>query len=75
MGRQSPKADCPFLDAILSSGITAHLMHSAEASHIGSLFEENGWSVERYGEADFSFPQHTPIIADREARLEQLSGD
>jgi len=52
-GRQSPKADRPFLDAILSSGITAHLMHSAEASHIGPLFEENGWSVERYGEADF----------------------
>ena len=55
-GRQSPKADRPFLDAILSSGITAHLMHSAEASHIGPLFEENGWSVERYGEADFSLP-------------------
>ncbi|MED6346174.1 MAG: 50S ribosomal protein L11 methyltransferase [Candidatus Thermoplasmatota archaeon] len=59
-GRQSPKADRPFLDAILSSGITAHLMHSAEASHIGPLFEENGWSVERYGEADFSLPAAFP---------------
>ncbi len=55
-GRQSPKADRPFLDAILSSGITAHLMHSAEASHIEPLFEEHGWAVERYGEADFALP-------------------
>ena len=55
-GRQSPKADRPFLDVILSSGITAHLMHSAEASHIEPLFEEHGWAVERYGEADFALP-------------------
>ena len=55
-GRQSPKADRPFLDAILSSGITAHLMHSAEAGHIEPLFEEHGWAVERYGEADFALP-------------------
>jgi putative methylase len=55
-GRQSPKADRPFLDAILSSRVPSHIMHSAEASHIGALFEGHGWSVERYGEADFPLP-------------------
>jgi putative methylase len=55
-GRQSPKADRPFLDAILSTRVSSHLMHSAEATHIEPLFEEHGWSVERYGEADFSLP-------------------
>tara|TARA_B100000927_G_scaffold48634_1_gene35501 strand:- start:3150 stop:3818 length:669 start_codon:yes stop_codon:yes gene_type:complete len=55
-GRQSPKADRPFLDAILSSQIISHIMHSAEASHIEPLFEGQGWSVERYGEADFALP-------------------
>lgn len=55
-GRQSPKADRPFLDAILSTRVSSHLMHSADASHIEPLFEDNGWSVERYGEADFSLP-------------------
>lgn len=55
-GRQSPKADRPFLDAILSARVTSHLMHSAEATHINPLFEEHEWSVERYGEADFALP-------------------
>ena len=55
-GRQSPKADRPFLDAILSSQIISHIMHSAEASHIEPMFEGKGWSVERYGEADFALP-------------------
>ena len=55
-GRQSPKADRPFLDAILAARVSSHLMHSAEATHIEPLFEEHGWFVERYGEADFSLP-------------------
>ena len=55
-GRQSLKADRPFLDAILSTRAPSHLMHSAEATHIESLFEGQGWSVERYGEADFALP-------------------
>ena len=55
-GRQTPRADRPFLDSIISTRVTSHLMHSAEASHIEPLFVENGWSVERYGEADFSLP-------------------
>jgi predicted RNA methylase len=55
-GRQSPKADRPFLDEILSNRLPTHLMHSAEASHIEPLFESQGWFVERYGEADFSLP-------------------
>ena len=55
-GRQSPKADRPFLDAMLSAQVNSHLMHSAEATHIDPLFEEHGWSVERYGEADFALP-------------------
>jgi putative methylase len=53
-GRQTAKADRPFLDAILSSGLPAHLLHSAEASHIAPLFEASDWSAERYGEADFA---------------------
>ena len=55
-GRQTAKADRPFLDAILSSGLPAHLLHSAEASHIEPLFEASDWSTERYGEADFALP-------------------
>jgi len=55
-GRQSPKADRPFLDAILSARVSSHLMHSGEASHVEPVFEEQGWSVERYGEADFALP-------------------
>ena len=55
-GRQSPKSDRPFLEAILSNRAPSHLMHSAEASHIEPLFEEHGWCVERYGEADFPLP-------------------
>ena len=55
-GRQSPKADRPFLDAMISARVTSHLMHSAEANHIEPLFEGHGWSVERYGEADFALP-------------------
>jgi len=55
-GRQSPRADRPFLNSILSARLPSHLMHSAEANHIGALFEEHGWSVERYGEVDFPLP-------------------
>jgi len=55
-GRQTPSADRPFLEAILSTGVPAHLLHSAEATHIQSLFENEGWSAERYGEADFALP-------------------
>ncbi len=55
-GRQTPRADRPFLDSIMSARVTSHLMHSAEASHIEPLFEGHGWFVERYGEADFSLP-------------------
>jgi len=55
-GRQYPKADRPFLDAILSAQLPSHLMHSAEASHIEPAFKGQGWSVERYGEADFALP-------------------
>ena len=62
-GRQSPRADRPFLDAILSARLPSHLMHSAEASHIEPAFKGQGWSVERYGEADFAlraaYPHHS----------------
>ena len=55
-GRQTPKADRPFLEAVLSTGVPAHLLHSAEARHIEPLFDDAGWTVERYGEADFALP-------------------
>ena len=55
-GRQAPRADRPFIDSIMSARTTTHLMHSAAASHIEPLFEDQGWSVERYGEADFALP-------------------
>ncbi len=55
-GRQTLGADRPFLEAILSTGAPAHLLHSAEATHIRPLFEDAGWSTERYGEADFALP-------------------
>jgi len=55
-GRQTPRADRPFLEAMIAAETPAHLLHSAEASHIRPLFEEAGWSTERYGEADFALP-------------------
>lgn len=55
-GRQTPKADRPFLDTILREETNAHLMHSAEANHIKSFFGINGWISERYGEAEFALP-------------------
>ena len=55
-GRQTPRADRPFLEAMISAMAPAHLLHSAEATHIQPLFEDAGWSVERYGEADFALP-------------------
>ena len=55
-GRQTSRADRPFLEAIIAASAPAHLLHSAEATHIEPLFDEAGWSVERYGEADFALP-------------------
>ncbi len=55
-GRQTPRADRPFLEAMIAASTPTHLLHSAEASHIRPLFEEAGWSAERYGEADFALP-------------------
>ncbi len=55
-GRQTPRADRPFLETMLSTGVPTHLLHSVEATHIQSLFEDAGWSAERYGEADFALP-------------------
>ncbi len=55
-GRQTPRADRPFLEAMIAAAAPAHLLHSAEASHIQPMFEEAGWSAERYGEADFALP-------------------
>ena len=55
-GRQMSRADRPFLEAMIAAEIPAHLLHSAEAIHIQPLFEDAGWSAERYGEADFALP-------------------
>ncbi|MEE3113887.1 MAG: methyltransferase [Candidatus Thermoplasmatota archaeon] len=55
-GRQTPRADRPFLKAMIAAAVPAHLLHSAEATHIQPLFEEAGWTAERYGEADFALP-------------------
>ncbi len=55
-GRQTPRADRPFLEAMIAAAAPAHLLHSADATHIRPLFEDAGWSAERYGEADFALP-------------------
>ena len=55
-GRQTPRADRPFLEAMIAAAAPAHLLHSAEATHIQPLFEDAGWSTERYGEVDFALP-------------------
>ena len=55
-GRQTPRADRPFLEAMIATATPTHLLHSAEATHIQPLFEDAGWSTERYGEADFALP-------------------
>ena len=55
-GRQQFGADRPFLEAIQSIGVNAHLMHSAGATHVEKFFNNYGWRAERYGECDFSLP-------------------
>jgi putative methylase len=55
-GRQTPRADRPFLEAMIAAATPTHLLHSAEATHIQPLFEAVGWAAERYGEADFALP-------------------
>jgi putative methylase len=55
-GRQTPKADRPFLEAMIAASAPAHLLHSAEATHVQPMFEDAFWSADRYGEADFSLP-------------------
>ena len=55
-GRQTPRADRPFLEAIINAEVPAHLLHSAGATHIQPLFEDAGWSAKMYGEADFPLP-------------------
>ena len=55
-GRQKEKADKPFLQSILSNHKTAHILHNHRATHISRFFLNKGWTVEKYGEADFSLP-------------------
>jgi len=55
-GKQTVKADRPFIDEILKSGVTTHLMHSAESRHIEAIFEKADWSIEKFAEADFALP-------------------
>ena len=55
-GRQTQMADRPFLEAMIAAEAPSHLLHSAEATHIQPLFEDAGWSAEKYGEADFALP-------------------
>ena len=55
-GRQKMWADRPFLESIISIGSNAHMMHSAEATHVGKFFIKMGWGAERYGESEFALP-------------------
>lgn len=55
-GRQTKAADRPFLEAIISIGAKAHLMHSAEATHVEKFFMKSDWSTEKYGIGDFALP-------------------
>ncbi len=55
-GRQTPRADRPFLEAMIAAETPAHLLHSAEATHIQPMFEDVGWLAEGYGVADFALP-------------------
>jgi putative methylase len=55
-GRQKQHADRPFFQTIIDSGATAHLLHSANATHIEPFFFAAGWNAEKYGTADFALP-------------------
>ncbi|MAV60578.1 MAG: hypothetical protein CND89_04440 [Marine Group II euryarchaeote MED-G38] len=55
-GRQKEKADKPFLQLILDNHKTAHILHNSNATHISNFFLNEGWEVEKYGEADFLLP-------------------
>ncbi|MDP7043416.1 MAG: 50S ribosomal protein L11 methyltransferase [Candidatus Thalassarchaeaceae archaeon] len=55
-GRQKQHADRPFFQAIINCGATAHLLHSANATHIEPFFSSAGWNAEKYGTADFALP-------------------
>lgn len=55
-GRQTRASDRPFMEEIISTGVKAHLMHSAEATHVEKFFIGSGWGTEKYGIADFALP-------------------
>jgi len=67
-GLQTPKADRPFLEAMIRSGATCYLVHSAEATHIEPFFERSGWGVERWWEADFALPAKFSHHSRRQSR-------
>tara|TARA_Y100001970_G_scaffold292678_1_gene435149 strand:+ start:81500 stop:82093 length:594 start_codon:yes stop_codon:yes gene_type:complete len=67
-GFQTPKADRPFLEAIIRSEATSYLIHSAEATHIEPMFRNLSWGVERWWEADFSLPSRYPHHSKRQSR-------
>ena len=56
-GRQTPKADRPFLLAAnRCARSTIHLLHGRGAAHIDPWAEENGWISKRWMEADLPLP-------------------
>ena len=55
-GRQKQHADRPFFQAIINCGATAHILHSANATHIEPFFSAAGWNAEKYGTAEFALP-------------------
>ena len=52
-GRLKEGADSDFLHEISIFGACTHIMHSANAKHIGKRFKDLGWEVDKYAEADF----------------------
>ncbi len=73
-GRQTPRADRPFLDAATKCARDSiHLLHGRGASHIESWAEKAGWEAKKWMEVDLPMPaiysHHTKKMRTTEAAM------
>ncbi|HJM66703.1 MAG TPA: RsmD family RNA methyltransferase [Candidatus Thalassarchaeaceae archaeon] len=73
-GRQTPRADRPFLDAAIKCATESiHLLHGRGAKHIEPWAEAAGWKAKRWMEVDLPmpaiYPHHTKRRDSTEAAM------
>ena len=73
-GRQTPRADRPFLDtSVRCANESIHLLHGRGAKHIESWAESSGWFAKKWMEVDLPMPpiysHHTKKRSTTEAAM------